>query len=176
MELEKVLGTGKMHFSLFERLIPAGLLLGSSVVALSFGLGLLGLGLIAGFGVASLLGLQLTGNTVDNNIRGRYLQLAEEFTPNLRHWNQYQLLYEAEKNEVINKALRVLDERSMKKAIFLGKEYSAAVAEKDRDEFDGYTEYRLKFKGKDWQLVTVRVPSDVEMWKNARQSAMKIKS
>lgn len=176
MELEKVIGSGKMYVSPVGRLTPAGLLLVSSVVALSFGLGLLGLGLIAGSAVATMFGLQLSGDTVSRNIRGRYLKLAEEFTPGLQNWNQYQLLYEDEQNAVLNKALHALDAKSMKKAIFWGKEYSAAVAEKDRDEFGGYTEYRLKFKGQNWQLVMVRVPSDVEMWKKARRSALKIKS
>lgn len=175
MEIEKVQASGKTPVSLALRLTGPAVLLGLGTV---FAVNGLMLGGVVGTVLAAAIAfffLPVRSHDFSSKMDNAYLDLVEDSHPRLNYWRRYENLYVDEINTVLDKMYKCFDQKSIDKAILLGKTYSVDLLESRKDSFGGYTKHRLTFKGKQWSLDEVRVPSEIELWRDARLAATKIK-
>lgn len=175
MEIENVQASGKTSVSLALRLAgPAALIGLGTIFAVN--------GILIGGVIATVLAtaiafffLPVRGHDFSSKMDNAYFDLIEDMHPKLNYWRRYDSLYADDLNAVLGNMYKLFDQKSIDKAILLGKTYSVDIHETRKDSFGGYTKYRLTFKGKQWSLSQVRVPSEIELWRDARLAATKIK-
>lgn len=173
MEIEKVIGSGDMGFGKVSRISLIAALTGFATASFIFGLWILGILIL----IPTALTLSVIPVDIDDSSGNKklYLRMAEAFDPRLKEWNRYETLYEKEKNAIYKNMVDKIDNKSLSKAFYGNKEYSVVVKETKKDSLGNREEYRLKFKGNRWSLVHVEIKSEIEVWRQARISALKIK-